>query len=107
MSKIAAYTKDNFQSEVLDAQGVTVVRFWAAWCGPCTAMKPIFHDVANELASHASFGEVDIDSSPEIANAFGIRSIPTVLVFKDGKPVDGIVGGAPKNLLIDNIRGKL
>ena len=70
-------------------------------------MKPIYREVADELQAQAKFGEVDIDRSPEIANSFGIRSIPTVLVFKDGKPVDGIVGGAPKNMLIENIRGKL
>lgn len=107
MAQINAYTTKNFETEVLQSKGVSVVRFWADWCGPCTAMKPIYGEIAEELQKQVAFGEVDIDHSPEIANAFGIRSIPTIVIFKDGKPVDGIVGMAQKSLLVENIRWKI
>ena len=106
MAHIAEITHSNFKHEVL-AQGVTVIRFWATWCPPCTRMKPVYTEVAGELGSQARFGEVDIDRASEIAGALGIRSVPTVVVFKDGEPVDSIVGAAPKAQLAEKIRAYL
>jgi len=92
MADITALTTENFETDVLRNAGVYAVRFWAEWCGPCRTMQPVFQTVADELADRAGFGEVDIDAAPELAGAFGVRSIPTVMLFKDGKPVDQLVG---------------
>jgi len=107
MADIADITGKNFKSGVLDRKGVTVVRFWATWCGPCVRTKPIYHEVAGELADQAGFAEVDIDRAPEVADAVGIRSVPTVVVFKDGEPVDGVVGGVAKGQLVEKIQAHL
>ncbi|KAB2688476.1 thioredoxin [Brucella tritici] len=107
MSQISAITGKNFDSDVLKNEGVTVVRFWAAWCGPCIRMKPVYEEVANELSVSAKFTEVDIDQAPEIAGAYGIRSVPTTVVFKDGQPTDGVTGLVPKSQLTDLVKKHL
>ena len=107
MQTITSIDDKNFQSDVLDKEGVTVVRFWATWCPPCTRMKPIFNEVAGELDGKAGFAEVDIDKAPQVASALGIRSVPTVVMFKNGKQVDGIVGVAPKSQYINSIQAQL
>ncbi len=85
-------------SEFMDAPGrVKVLRFWATWCRPCIALEPVFNEVATEMKDSAGFAEVDIDKAPEIAGTFGIRSVPTVVVMKDGQPVDMVVGLNPKD----------
>jgi thioredoxin 1 len=107
MSGITAVTSENFEADVLKSEGVTVVRFWATWCGPCIRMKPIYSEVAGELGASAKFTEVDIDQAPEIASAFGIRSVPTTVVFKDGQPVDGVMGLVPRSQLTDLVMKRL
>ena len=107
MANIAEITDANFQSDVLDKEGVTVVRFWAGWCPPCTRMKPVYNEVASELADRAAFAEVDIDRAPGVANALGIRSVPTVVVFRNGEPAAGVVGAVAKSQLLENIKTHL
>lgn len=107
MAKITAITGANFEEQVQNKEGVTVIRFWATWCGPCTRMKPVYDEIAGELGERAHFAEVDIDVAPEVAGAFGIRSVPTVVVFKDGQPVDGMVGLAPKSRIVSTIEAQL
>lgn len=107
MANITAIDEKNFQSDVLDKEGVTVVRFWATWCPPCTAMKPVFNEIAGELDGKANFAEVDIDKAPQVANALGIRSVPTVVLFKNGQPVDGILGAGPKSQYVNKIQSQL
>lgn len=97
MSDVTQLDPATFRSDVVEAGGVYAVRFWATWCGPCRMMEPIFKSLADELDGRAGFGEVDVDTAPEIAAAYGIRGVPTVLVFKDGAPVDQLVGLAPKS----------
>ncbi|MCS0505191.1 thioredoxin family protein [Ancylobacter mangrovi] len=97
MADVTALDATNFESFMHQPGAVKVLRFWATWCRPCIALEPTYNEVAGELKGQANFGEVDIDQAPEIANAFGIRSVPTVLVFKDGQPVDAIVGLYPKH----------
>ncbi|MER5173600.1 thioredoxin domain-containing protein [Thioclava sp. GXIMD2076] len=84
-------------AEFMDTPGrVKVLRFWATWCRPCIALEPVFNEVAAEMKDSAGFAEIDIDKAPEIAGTFGIRSVPTVVIMKDGQPVDMVVGLNPK-----------
>ncbi|MBP8599104.1 MAG: thioredoxin [Selenomonas sp.] len=88
-------TKENFQSEVLDAQGTVLIDFWADWCGPCRMLSPIVDEVAAQR-SDVKVGKIDIDAQPELANQYGVMSIPTLLVFKNGQKVGESVGLIPK-----------
>ncbi|MBT9384468.1 thioredoxin [Pseudooceanicola sp. CBS1P-1] len=94
---ITALDGNTFTDFLNGPERVKVVRFWATWCRPCIALEPIFQEVADELGAQTGFGAVDIDLAPEIAGAFGIRSVPTVVVLRDGMPVDMIVGLNPKS----------
>ena len=91
----ATITKENFQTEVLDAQGTVVIDFWAAWCGPCRMLSPILDTVAGEH-DEIKVGKVNVDEQQELAARFGVMSIPTLIVFKDGKKVKESVGLIPK-----------
>ena len=88
-------TKENFKSEVLDAQGTVLIDFWANWCGPCRMLSPIVDQVA-EQHNDVKVGKIDIDAQPELANQFGVMSIPTLIVFKNGQKVNESVGLIPK-----------
>ena len=92
MAHVTTLDVSNFESFMQAPGTVKVVRFWATWCRPCIALEPTYNEVAGEMKDSAKFGEVDIDRAPGIAGVFGIRSVPTVLVFKDGQPVDIVVG---------------
>lgn len=104
---ISVLTNDNFDSTVTQAPGVHAVRFSAEWCGPCRTMAPVFKDVAKELSPTVQFAELNIDHAPELAARFGVQSIPTVLLFKDGKVVDQLVGVAGKPAVIQFINRQL
>ena len=92
MSSVTAVSGENFMSDVVQRSGVSVVRFWAPWCPPCRRMEPIFDALAEDMGDRAHFAELDIDQAPEVAGGLGIRSVPTMLVFKDGELVDGVSG---------------
>ena len=96
MSQVMAVTDANFKDEVEQNGGLTVVDFWATWCGPCRMVAPIMDQLAGEYAGKAKVTKVDVDSNQGTSQRFNIRSIPTVLFFKDGKIVDQVVGAAPK-----------
>jgi len=91
---VSAITDAEFKATV--AQGVTLVDFWAPWCGPCKMIAPTLDELAVELQGQARIAKVNVDDNPEVAGSFGIMSIPTLLLFKDGKPVGKLVGAQPK-----------
>lgn len=94
-------TQQNFQNEI--ESGVTLVDFWAPWCGPCKIQLPFVEELADELKGQATLAKVNVDEQPELAMQYGIRSIPALLLFKDGKLADTMVGITPKNVLKDKI----
>jgi thioredoxin 1 len=91
--------RDNNFEEVLKSDIPTVVDFWAVWCGPCKMLAPVIDEVSEELAGKAKFVKVNVDENPVIASQFRIASIPTVMIFKDGKSVDTLVGFRPKDAI--------
>ncbi|PJI40062.1 MAG: thioredoxin [Rhizobium sp.] len=89
----------NFQAEVLDSAEPVVVDFWAEWCGPCKMIAPSLEEISNEMAGKVKVVKINIDENPEIAAKFGVRSIPTLAMFKGGEVADIKVGAAPKTAL--------
>ena len=87
---------ENWQSSVMDSELPVMVDFWAEWCGPCKMIAPAVHDLALEYEGKMNVAKLDVDNAPDIAARYGIRSIPALLFFKDGQPVDQIVGAMPK-----------
>ena len=90
-------TDENFETEVLKAAKPTVVDFWAEWCGPCKMIGPIVEEIASEYSGRVKVGKMNVDNNPVIPPQYGIRSIPSLLIFKDGAVSDQIVGAVPKN----------
>ena len=107
MSAPLELTKENFQSEIIDADVPALVDFWATWCGPCRAIAPVVEELATQYEGKLKVGKVDVDAQQQLAAEFGIRSIPTLLLFKDGKMAEQIVGAVPKKQLEDKVQGIL
>ena len=106
--KILEITDLNFAEEVNDQGGLSMVDFWAAWCGPCRIIAPIVEKLAEDYAEQGlRVGKLDVDSNPETASRFGVRSIPTVLFFKNGEVIDKVVGAVPRNQLEERIKQHL
>jgi thioredoxin 1 len=103
MSKPIELTDSNFEAEVLKSDKPVLVDFWAEWCGPCKMIGPVVEELASEYEGKAVIGKVDVDSNPEISAKFGIRSIPTLLVFKNGEIVDKQIGAVPKTVLSEKL----
>lgn len=96
MGKPIEITDQNFKSEVIESDKPTLIDFWATWCGPCRTVAPIVEALATHYEGQLKVGKLDIDHHQIVAQQFGIRSIPTLLLFKDGKVVETIVGAQPR-----------
>lgn len=96
MSDLLAITESNFENEVIKSELPVLIDFWAVWCGPCKLVAPIVEELAKEYEGKLTVGKCDVDSNQNIAIKYGIRSIPTILIFSNGEVAEQIVGAAPK-----------
>jgi thioredoxin 1 len=104
MSKPIELTDAGFSQDVERAKGVTLVDFWAAWCGPCRMIAPVVEQIANENEGKLRVGKLDVDHNQVTAGKYGVMSIPTLILFKDGRPVERLVGYLPKDRLFARIK---
>lgn len=100
-------TDESFPQDVLKAEGPVLVDFWAEWCGPCRAIAPALEEIGAEFKGKLTVAKVNIDENPMTPNQYGVRGIPTLILFKDGKPVSTKVGAAPKSVLRDWVAGAI
>ena len=107
MSRPIALTDENFAAEVLESSIPVLVDFWAAWCGPCRMVAPIVDELADEYSGRAKVAKLDVDSAQKTAVEFGIRSIPTMLIFKGGKVADQLIGALPKQQITEKLDAAL
>ena len=107
MSEPITLTDDNFSAEVLDSDVPVLVDFWATWCGPCRMIAPIVKELIGEYEGKAKVCKLDVDSAQKTAAEFGIRSIPTLLIFKGGKVADQLIGAVPKQQITEKLEASL
>lgn len=100
-------TSGNFEELVLKSDKPVLVDFWAEWCGPCRMIAPIVEEMAKEFEGKAVIGKLDVDSNGDIAMNYGVRNIPTLLVFKGGEVVDKIVGAVPKTQIVAKLEARM
>lgn len=103
MSEIIEFTDSNFEQEVLKSDKPCLVDFWAEWCGPCHMVGPIVEEIAKDYAEKLKVGKLNVDQNGQTAAKYGIMSIPSLLIFNQGKVVDQIVGAAPKKQFVERI----
>ena len=103
MGKAIELNSENFKSEVLDSDLPVLVDFWATWCGPCRMVGPIVEELAEDYAGKAKITKVNTEENAALAGEYGVISIPTLLIFKGGQPVDQIIGAVPKNVIAQKL----
>jgi thioredoxin 1 len=101
------FTDSNFQAEVLDSETLTMIDFWAEWCGPCRAIGPVVEELAKEWEGKVNIGKVNVDHNPQLSMNYGITSIPAILFIKNGQVVDKLVGAQPKANFVKKIESHL
>ena len=104
MGKVREVTDNAFAQEVLQSIPPVLVDFWADWCGPCKAIAPIVEELAREYEGRLKVMKLDVDENPRTASTYKVQSIPTLLVFKNGKPAERIVGAVPKHVIVDKLQ---
>jgi len=97
--KVVHFSDDSFENEVLKSTTPVLVDFWASWCAPCKAISPVVDGLADEYDGKVKIGKLNVDENPATPGKYGVRGIPTLILFKDGKVVDQVVGAVPKNQL--------
>ncbi|NVM01436.1 MAG: thioredoxin [Candidatus Helarchaeota archaeon] len=97
------FTDENFQKEVLESEKPVLIDFWAEWCAPCSMLAPIIEEISNEYRDKIKVGRIDVDKNPNTAVKYGIRSIPSLLFFKDGKVEEQLIGYQSKNNIIKKL----
>jgi thioredoxin 1 len=102
-----AITDSSFAIDVLEASGPVLVDFWAEWCGPCKMIGPSLEEISDELGAQVTIAKLNIDDNPDAPSKYGVRGIPTMILFKDGKPAATKVGAAPKSQLKSWLEGEL
>ena len=100
-------TDDNFESEVLQSDRPVLIDFWAVWCGPCKIIAPIVEELASEYDGKVKIGKLDVDNNQQTSIKFGVRSIPTLLLFKNGELKDTIIGAVPKKTIVEKLNSVL
>ena len=107
MSKPVVVTDQTFDQDVLKAKKPVLVDFWAPWCGPCRMVSPVVEELAQEMEAQLSFAKLNVDENPKTATRFSISAIPTLILFRDGKPAKQFVGYKPKAELKKSVEGAL
>jgi len=100
-------TDENFASEVINSTEPVLIDFWATWCGPCKMIAPIVEELAGEFNGKIKIGKLDVDNNQQTSIEYGVRSIPTLLIFKDGKVRDTIIGAVPKSNIVQKLNAVL
>lgn len=100
-------TDDNFENEVIKSDKPVLIDFWAVWCGPCKIIAPVVEELASEYEGKIKVGKLDVDENQRSSIKYGVRSIPTLLIFKDGKVKDTIIGAVPKSQIVQKLNSTL
>jgi thioredoxin 1 len=100
-------TDDNFENEVIKSDKPVLIDFWAVWCGPCKIIAPVVEELASEYDGKIKVGKLDVDENQQSSIKYGVRSIPTLLIFKDGKVKDTIIGAVPKSQIVQKLNSAL
>lgn len=104
MAKPIEITDANFEQEVLKSDVPVLIDFWAIWCGPCRVIAPVVEEIAGEYDGKLKVGKLDVDNNPQVAVKYGIRSIPTLLIFNNGEVSDQMIGALPKAHIVDRVQ---